>query len=56
MKGGRNGKQALDANPLERVKGVYFAYFPKGDKDKAWQKCITAINTHFRGRAYRKIS
>lgn len=52
--GGRNGKLALDAQLLERVKWIFFTFYTLENKEEAWKDCVTAINTYLRGRANRK--
>ena len=29
---------------LEKVKGIYFAYYPSDNREEAWKCCVTAIN------------
>lgn len=46
--GGRKGKMALDRRLLERVKGIYYSFYPTNNKQDTWKRCATAINTFLR--------
>ena len=48
--GGRGAKRPLDRGILERIKGIYFSFFPADDKALAWKDCVKAINYFLRGR------
>ena len=53
VNGGKLGKLPLDGLLLERVKGIYFVYFPSDNREEEWKRCVTAINTYLRGKAFK---
>ena len=54
VSGGKLGKLPLDKGLLEKVRGIYFVYHPSDTKEEDWKRCVTAINTYLRGKAFRK--
>ena len=54
--GGRKGKMALDKELLERVKGIYFSFYPTDNKQDTWKRCVTAHNTFLRGQEHKNKS
>ena len=56
VNGGKLGKLPLDRWVLERVKGIYFLYFPSDNREEEWKCCVTAINTYLRGKGNKHVS
>ena len=48
--GGRNGNLGLDNLLLERVKSVFFGFYPVDlvNRQWEWQNCVRAINSYLR--------